>query len=128
MKADSPASRSEALPLPTAGRHRAGLPGDVDTITGSAFFPAPAYRQEGGASSRLARDYLGLLPHESLDRCCRIVSLCNIMVMEGLSSFKGGSTSFSPLEICPCFTAIELLKIGIYNRVIWFKTRGKGGE
>jgi len=36
--------------------HRVGLPGDVDTITGSAFLPAPAYRQEGGASSRLARD------------------------------------------------------------------------
>jgi hypothetical protein len=36
--------------------HRAGLPGNVDLITGSAFLPAPAYRQEGGASSRLARD------------------------------------------------------------------------
>jgi len=45
--------------------HRAGLPGNVDMITGSALtpvlesvsaLPAPAYRQEGGASSRLARD------------------------------------------------------------------------
>jgi hypothetical protein len=43
--------------------HRARLPGDVDTITGSALtpvlesvaaLPAPAYRQEGGASSRPA--------------------------------------------------------------------------
>jgi hypothetical protein len=36
--------------------HRAALPGNVDMITGSAFLPAPAYRQEGGASSRPARD------------------------------------------------------------------------
>jgi hypothetical protein len=36
--------------------HRAGLPGDVDSIRGSAFLPAPAHWQEGGASSRLARD------------------------------------------------------------------------
>ena len=36
--------------------HRAGLPGNVDMIIRSAFLPAPAYRQEGGASSRLARD------------------------------------------------------------------------
>jgi hypothetical protein len=35
---------------------RAGLPENVDLITGSAFLPAPAYRQEGGASSRLARE------------------------------------------------------------------------
>ena len=35
--------------------HRAGLPGDVDTITGSASLLAPAYRQEGETSSRLAR-------------------------------------------------------------------------
>jgi len=35
---------------------RAGLPGNVDMITGSAFLPAPAYRQEGGVSSRLARE------------------------------------------------------------------------
>ena len=40
--------------LPT-GRHKAELPGNVDMITGSAFLPAPDYRQEGGASSRLAR-------------------------------------------------------------------------
>jgi len=42
-----------------------GLPGNVDLITGSALtplresvtaLPAPAYRQEGGASSRLARE------------------------------------------------------------------------
>jgi hypothetical protein len=35
--------------------HRAGHPGNEDMIMGSAFLPAPAYRQEGGASSRLAR-------------------------------------------------------------------------
>ena len=33
----------------------AGLPGDVGTINGSGFLSTPAYRQEGGASSRLAR-------------------------------------------------------------------------
>jgi hypothetical protein len=47
--------------------HRAGLPGNVDMIIGSALtplresvtaLPAPAYRQEGGASSRLAREWL----------------------------------------------------------------------
>ncbi len=38
-----------------AGRHRAGLPGNEDMIIGSAFLPAPAYWQEGGVSSRLAR-------------------------------------------------------------------------
>jgi hypothetical protein len=51
----------EKVKLPV---HRAGLPGEADTITGSALtplresvtvLPAPAYRQEGGASSRLAR-------------------------------------------------------------------------
>jgi hypothetical protein len=45
--------------------HRAGLPGNVDMIRGSALtplresvtaLPAPAYRQEVGASSRLARE------------------------------------------------------------------------
>jgi hypothetical protein len=50
------------MKLPT---HRAGLPGDVNTMTGSALTPvresvaalhAPAYRQEGGASSRLTRE------------------------------------------------------------------------
>jgi hypothetical protein len=35
--------------------HRAGLPGNVDMITGSAFLPV--LQQEGGASSRLARDH-----------------------------------------------------------------------
>ncbi len=44
--------------------HRAGLPGNVDMITGSALtplresvaaLPAPAYRQKGEDSSRLAR-------------------------------------------------------------------------
>jgi hypothetical protein len=44
---------------------RAGLPGNVDIITWSALtplresvtaLPAPAYGQEGGASSRLARE------------------------------------------------------------------------
>ena len=47
--------------------HRAELPGNVDMITGSALTPlresvtgltAPAYGQEGGASSRLARECL----------------------------------------------------------------------
>ena len=45
------------LPAPAYGRQaQAGLPGDVNTITGSAFLPAPAYWQEGGASSRLTRE------------------------------------------------------------------------
>jgi len=43
-------------PAYRTGRHRAGLPEDVETITGSASLPAPAYRQEGGTSSRLARE------------------------------------------------------------------------
>jgi hypothetical protein len=33
--------------------HRAGLPGNVVMIAGSAFLPAPAYRQEGGAPAEL---------------------------------------------------------------------------
>jgi len=40
--------------------HTAGLPGNEDMIIGSAFLPAPAYWQEGGASSRLARDIFRL--------------------------------------------------------------------
>ena len=53
-----------AIPL-RRDRHRAGLPGNVDMIIGSALtpvlesvaaLPAPAYRQEGGASSQLARE------------------------------------------------------------------------
>ena len=57
-----------AHPVKT-GQARLGLPGDVDMITGSALtpvlesvtaLPAPAYRQEGGASSRLARESRGL--------------------------------------------------------------------
>ena len=44
-----------AHPVKT-GQARLGLPGDVDMIIGSAFLPAPAYRQEGGAFSRLARE------------------------------------------------------------------------
>ena len=48
MKLHAPAYRT--------GRHRAGLPGDVDTITGSASLLAPAYRQEGETSNRLARE------------------------------------------------------------------------
>jgi hypothetical protein len=45
--------------------HGRGLPGNVDMIRGSALtprresvstLPAPAYRQEGGESSRLARE------------------------------------------------------------------------
>ena len=43
------------LPL-RRGRHRAGFPGNVEIITRSTFVPAPAYRQEGGASSQLARE------------------------------------------------------------------------
>jgi len=54
-----------AHPVKT-GQARQGLPGNVDMITGSVLtplresvsaLPAPAYRQEGGASSRLARDW-----------------------------------------------------------------------
>jgi len=50
-----------AHPVKT-GQARQGLPGTVDMIIGSALtplresvaaLPAPAYRQEGGASSRL---------------------------------------------------------------------------
>jgi len=48
------------MKLPThpvkTGQARLGLPGNVDMIARSAFLPAPAYRQEGGASSRLARE------------------------------------------------------------------------
>ena len=119
MKADSPPSRGMKLPA-----HRAGLPGNVDMITKSVLtplresvtaLPAPAYRQEAGASSRLARDPLGLLPHESPDRCCRIVSLCNIMVKEGLSSFKGGSMSSS----CPRDLSVLLVDMS----AVLIKTR-----
>ena len=35
---------------------RQGLSRNVDMITGSTLLPAPAYRQEGRASSRLARE------------------------------------------------------------------------
>ena len=50
-------TRSEAPRLPLRpDRHTAGVLGNVDKITGSAFLPAPAYRKEGGASSRLARE------------------------------------------------------------------------
>jgi len=35
--------------------HRAELPGNENMIIGSAFLSAPAQRQEGGVSSRLAR-------------------------------------------------------------------------
>jgi len=53
-----------AHPVKT-GQARLGLPGNVDIIIESALTPlresvtappAPAYGQEGGASSRLARD------------------------------------------------------------------------
>jgi len=39
--------------------HRAGLPGDVNTITGSVFLPAylPTAGRQGGASNRLAREF-----------------------------------------------------------------------
>jgi hypothetical protein len=57
--------RNEApSPYLPIGRHKAELPGSEYVITGSALtplresvtaFPAPAYGQEGGASSRLAR-------------------------------------------------------------------------
>jgi len=56
--------RTRQVKLPA---HRAGLPGNEDIIIGSALtplresvtaLPAPAYRQEGGASSRLARGWL----------------------------------------------------------------------
>ena len=44
--------------------HRAGLPGNVDMITGSAFLPAylPTAGRQGGASSRLARERKRLSP------------------------------------------------------------------
>jgi hypothetical protein len=60
-----PISNEASRPCLPTGRHRAGLPGNVDTITGSALtplqesvtaLPTPAYGQEGGAPSRLARD------------------------------------------------------------------------
>jgi len=46
-------AKEEKLPA-----HRAGLPGNVDMITGSALLPAiPSRRdRQGGASSRLARE------------------------------------------------------------------------
>ena len=47
---------------------RAGLPGKESIITGSAFFPAPAYRQEGGPSSRLARDVFSPTPTKSSEQ------------------------------------------------------------
>ena len=50
---------NEALrPCLPAGRQRAGLPGIVDMIIGSAFFLAIPLRRDrqGGASSRLARE------------------------------------------------------------------------
>jgi hypothetical protein len=70
MKLAAPAfAEAPALRKASGGgasrRHRAGLPGNVDLITGSALtplresvtaLPAPAYRQEGGVSSRLARE------------------------------------------------------------------------
>jgi hypothetical protein len=40
----------------TLSTQRVGLPGKENMIIGSAFLPAPAQRQEGGASSRLARE------------------------------------------------------------------------
>ena len=46
--------------------HRAGLSGNENMIIGSAFLPAPAYRQEGGASSRLAREAI-FLGHGEMD-------------------------------------------------------------
>ena len=46
-----------AHPVKT-GQARQGLPGDADTIAGSAFLPTPAYWQEGEASSRHAREFL----------------------------------------------------------------------
>jgi hypothetical protein len=57
IPAQYPQVKLLAHPVKT-GQARQGLPGNVDIITGSAFLPAPAYRQEGGASSRLAREIL----------------------------------------------------------------------
>ena len=51
-------------PLRQAGT--AGLPGNVDVITGSAFLPASRLRQDG-ASSRLAREGVWLVMDESRD-------------------------------------------------------------
>jgi hypothetical protein len=49
-------SKSKTRVKPSA--HRAGLPGNVDTITVSAFLPAylPTAGRQGGASSRPARE------------------------------------------------------------------------
>jgi hypothetical protein len=47
---------------------RAGLPGKENIVTGSAFFPAPAYRQEGRPSSRLARDVFSPTPARSSEQ------------------------------------------------------------
>ena len=44
-----------ALPVKT-GQAQGGASEDVNTITGSVLLPDPDYRQEGGASSRLARE------------------------------------------------------------------------
>jgi len=54
------------------GQARLGLPGNVDSITGSAFLPAPAYWQEGGASSRLARGSLFLPKSEKIWDFCQL--------------------------------------------------------
>jgi hypothetical protein len=56
---------------------RAGLPGKENIVTGSALtpvlesvtaFPAPAYRQEGRPSSRLARDVFSPTPARSSEQ------------------------------------------------------------
>jgi hypothetical protein len=69
--------------LPT-GRHRTGLPGDVDTIAGSALTPLresvtalPAYLptagRQGGASSRLAREGFQVRKNQALiSRNCNV--------------------------------------------------------
>jgi hypothetical protein len=65
------ARKNEAPRLPLRrDRHRVGLPGNETMIIGSAFLPP--LQQEGGASSRLARErvILGLVSLET-KRCTK---------------------------------------------------------
>ena len=111
------------MKLPT---HRTGLPANVDMITGSALtpvlesvsaLPAPAYRQEGGASSRLApernplegdrqeRSLLNCLSFDQLDLARHLLSQFEIV------GDNDQGNSFHPVQFeqqvedrfcCPC--------------------------
>jgi len=97
---------------PTA--HSSGLPGDVDIIKGSAFLPAPAYRQEGGVSSRLARKEFGV---ESSKRGMRDGSLGEFGDGEGRSeSLFLYRSSFVDSELHP--------KGGRQNEKKWIRMDG----